>query len=244
MATELQVPEERISRLDIGDFVQNATWRELLVELVDSKRLDPWDIDISEMLDGYVEVIRRMKVLDLRVPANVILAASILLRLKSESLVTLYSQQEEAESDMLLQGAERPIVEVPNLVMKARMQPGRKITLQELLDAVGSAMEAEDTRKRRIEEIQLPISISIADDIDSRTDGVHELLKSKADRLGMATFSALAQGFSTMEDRLLKLFVPLLYLAQNEVVALAQEELFGEIIIRMLDHHGKGTAKA
>lgn len=242
MATELQVPEERISKLDIEDFVQSATWRELLIELVENKRLDPWDIDISEMLDGYIEVIKRMKVLDLRVPANVILAASILLRMKSESLAIAYTRQEEAMEEAP-QGAARPAVEVPSLLMN-RAQPGRKITLQELIDALDSAMKVEDTRKRHIEEIQLPISITIADDIDSRTGSVHAMLRSKADRLGMATFSALAQGFATVEDRLLKLFVPLLYLAQNDIITLAQEELFGEIIIRLLDDHGKGTAKA
>lgn len=233
MATGLQT-EERINRIDIADFVQSATWRELLIELVESKKLDPWDIDISKMLDAYIEAVRKMKVLDLHLPANVILAASILLRMKSESLSS-YGQEDSIEEEP--ERFVRQPVDVPDLTMKARMQPGRHITLQELLDAMEGAMRVQEGRARRSEEIQLPIRITIGDDIDSRTKDVHSLLKRSVDSFGMATFSGLARKFNSMEDTLLKLFIPLLYLAQKEVIAFSQEEVFGEIIIKMLDGH-------
>ncbi len=244
--TLMQNPKgERISKLDIEEFVHNATWRELLMELVETRKLDPWDIDISEMLDGYIDVIREMKVLDLRVPANIILAASILLRMKSETLYIL-SQQEEAageEPEGLLH-MERPIVDVPNLVNKARAQPHRKITLEELIDALDSAMKTEDRRKAHIEELQIPLNIAIGNDIDKRTDTVYSLIKTDSDRLGMTTFSILARHFHTVEEKLLDLFVPLLFLAQSENVSLMQEEFFQEIIIKLAgEKHGKAPAK-
>jgi segregation and condensation protein A len=243
MAAEMHAQQERVSKLDIEDFVQNATWRELLVELVESKKLDPWDIDISRMLDAYIDVIRKMKVLDLRVPANVILAASILLRMKSESLASLYEETEEAPEPEE-EAAGRPAVEVPSLITRLRVQPSKKITLQELMEALDGAMKAEDRRTTYMREMQMPISITVSEDIDSRTDAVYGIIMKGKDRLGMATFSGLAANFATMEERLLNLFVPLLFLAQNELITLQQEEFFGEIIIRLIDQHGKGTAKA
>ncbi len=241
MAEGLQV-SEHISKLDIQDFVQNATWRELLVELVEGKRLDPWDIDIAEMLDAYIGVIRRMKVLDLRVPANIILAASILLRMKSESLSVYYEEEREPAADEGQQQFSRPAVEVPELVNRMRIQPGRKITLQELMAELESAMRTEERRRHYTEEIRMPLTITVMEDIDSRREGVLALLRANADRLGMATFSALGQGFQSVEDRVLKLFVPLLFLAQDETVALSQEELFGEIIVRLIERKGNNKS--
>src|SRR5208283_699572 len=125
--------------LDLQEFVQNATWRELLVELVSSNRLDPWDIDIEKVVDGYLGAIRKMKVLDLRVPANMVLAASILLRMKSDSL-PIFAIQEEAPMEEQLLAGPRVRPEVEQLVPRGRMQPSRKVTLSELLSALDQAM--------------------------------------------------------------------------------------------------------
>lgn len=243
MKPEVQVlSEQRIDKLDIEEFVQNATWRELLFELVESKKLDPWDINISKMLDAYAEVVKKMRVLDLRVPANIVLAASILLRLKSESLDSLYEQEESGES-VEMQAGPRPAVDVPNLVAKTRIQQNRKITLQELVAALDSAMKFEGERKRYVAEIQMPISITISEDIDKRTSKIYSIIKSSIDSFGMTTFTILAKNFNTLEEKLLKLFIPLLFLAQNEVIGISQEEFFGEIIIKLNDEHGKSAAK-
>ncbi len=238
MEVRLQVPEERISKLDIEEFVQSATWRELLIELVDSNRLNPWDIDISKMLEGYLAVIKKMRVLDLRVPANIILAASILLRLKSESLRERPPEQEEVAE----QEFGRPAAEVPLLFNKMRQQPARKITLQELMAELETAMKIEEKRRHYTEELQAPIRITVMDDIDERRASVLALLNASADRLGMATFSALAAGFQGMDERLLKLFIPLLFLANDQVVTLEQEEVFGEIIVRLRGWKGNSRS--
>lgn len=70
------------SDLNLQEFVRNATWRELLVDLIDENKLDPWDIDIIKVVDSYVSAVRKMQIMDLHIPANIILAASILLRMK------------------------------------------------------------------------------------------------------------------------------------------------------------------
>jgi chromatin segregation and condensation protein Rec8/ScpA/Scc1 (kleisin family) len=53
-------------QLNLQEFVKNATWRELLIELVDTSQLDPWDIDIIKVVDSYIAAIRKMQVMDLQ----------------------------------------------------------------------------------------------------------------------------------------------------------------------------------
>lgn len=229
------LPDQRISKLDIEDFVQNATWKELLVELVGKKRLDPWDINIEQMVEGYIEVIKRMKVLDLRVPANVILAASILLRMKSESfnIFLLQDNVEQEGPDGPLPALVRPEVDVSGLMARARLQPHRKITLQELIDALDSAIKVEEKRKVYMSEMQIPLSISVGEDIDKRIADLYARIKADADRLGMTTFDSMRPAFSGSEAVVQDLFIPLLFLAHKGSVSLMQEEFFNDIVIKL-----------
>ena len=94
---------------DIEKFVGEATWKDILVELVKKNELNPWDIDIIDIVGRYIDVVKGLKVMDLRVPANIILAASILLRLKSDML----ELSEPLTEEQMVEGAyERPFVQV------------------------------------------------------------------------------------------------------------------------------------
>ena len=226
--------------LDLQEFVQNATWRELLVELVSSNKLDPWNVDIEKVVDGYLAAIKKMKVLDLRVPANMVLAASILLRMKSDSLAIFAAQDEvRVEEQLLTEARIRP--EVDALVPRARMQPRRKVTLEELLSALDSAMKTEVERRVEHERITAPISIIVdTDDIDEKKLDVIKKIKKLADREGLAAFSALAGGCEGIEKLLLDVFVPVLFLAHENQIVLIQENFFGEILIKISgDYSGK-----
>ena len=48
--------------------------------------MDPWDIDISAVAEAYLGRVRQLQAMDLRVPANVILACALLLRYKAETI--------------------------------------------------------------------------------------------------------------------------------------------------------------
>ncbi|MCS7278104.1 MAG: segregation/condensation protein A, partial [Aquificaceae bacterium] len=54
--------------------------------LVEEGKLDPWDVDISALVRAYMEEISRLELLDLRVPARAVLAASFLLKKQAEVL--------------------------------------------------------------------------------------------------------------------------------------------------------------
>lgn len=246
MATSIQLSREsKPSGLDLEKFVQNATWRELLTELVEKKELDPWDIDIAKVVEGYMDVIKDMKVLDLRIPANIVLAAAILLRMKSDTLSMFndygndgFADEQEAREVVRLSPEQ-----TDGLTPKLRLQPRRKITLQELMDALDSALKVEVERaERRQSSSYAPQKIVIReDDIDRKMESVLRLLMSSADREGLATFGGMSKCFGSIESMVLDLFMPLLFLAQNGKVLLMQEKFFDEIFIKLMDgRNGKG----
>ena len=58
-------------------------------------------------------------------------------------------------------------------------------------------------------------------------------------REGLTTFGHLAKGFDSIENILLGLFVPLLFLAHNRQLTLMQDEFFKEIFVKLSDDDGK-----
>jgi segregation and condensation protein A len=228
------------SRFDLEELVKNATWRELLIELVESNKLDPWDIDLSVVIDEYIQAIKQMKILDLRIPANMILAASILLRMKSE-MVSVFKIEEQAEAIEENGGIVRVVPEVAPLVYRFRAQPKRKITLEDLMDALAEAMKVKGLREVVWNEEHEPLQILIHEaDIDERIESAYALVKANLDPYNATTFSALALKFNSVESILMDLFIPLLFLAHKDRITLMQEKFFDEIIIRLTgEPHGK-----
>ncbi len=54
----------------------------LAYKLVEEGKLNPWDVDIVMLANAYIEEIKKAELLDLRIPAKAILAASFLLKKK------------------------------------------------------------------------------------------------------------------------------------------------------------------
>lgn len=228
--TELEVEVHNSS--DVLNLVYNeATWRDLLLELVDKNKLDPWNIDVVEIVDKYIETVKKLKVLDLRVPANIILAAAILLRLKS-NYITLpdYDEIGEAGADS---GIIRPDIIVDPLSFRLRLAPRRKISLTELLSALDEAMKIREIHLSPVQKPPpfLPIKLENFD-IEAETEKVHQLIRENVDRSRMVTFSHISR-LSAIDDVLLGLFIPLLFLAHKGRITLIQERFFSEIIIAM-----------
>ncbi len=55
-------------------------------KLVEEGRLDPWNVDIAQLANLYIQEIRKMELLDLRVPARALSAAVFLLKKQVEVL--------------------------------------------------------------------------------------------------------------------------------------------------------------
>ncbi len=243
--TEQRYDEEQLKQFRLEEFVKEATWKEVLVELVDSNKLDPWNIDISAVVDGYIGTIKKMKVLDLHLPANIIFAAAVLLRLKSDTLKDFNIIEEPLNQEDMAAAGPRVYPEVPQLVPRMRLQPNKRITLIELMGALEDAMKMKEHREMLLdaepEQVQLFIN---QEDIDQKIENIYSMVRENVDKEGMTTFAHLANKYMHHESILLDLFIPLLFLTHKQRLIMMQERFFDEIFIRLDDgdvHGGPAT---
>ncbi|MDE1850665.1 MAG: segregation/condensation protein A [Candidatus Micrarchaeota archaeon] len=217
------------ANMNLEQLVTEATWKEVLIDLARREKFDPWNVDIVEVVDKYIEAIKGMKVMDLRIPANIILAAAILLRLKSEMLGFAEEQIDES-----LPPEERPMVTVDQLSFRLRIPPKRKMTLPELITALEEAMKLKEIKESVSREAPIPIQLNISSmDIEAEIENVYKLVKKSVDKSKMTTFSILSQGRG-VEEALLGVFIPLLFLSHKNKVVLIQERFFDEIIVALV----------
>ncbi|MEM0202210.1 MAG: segregation/condensation protein A, partial [Candidatus Micrarchaeaceae archaeon] len=218
---------------DIVELVGNATWRELIVMLVETNKLDPWNIDITKIVDSYVETINKMKLLDLFMPANIIFAASVLLRIKSDTMKFFEEPPEEFYQEDEPHTRDRP--EVGELVARTRHQPQARITLEQLMVALDDAIKVEAKRVERERFYAEPVELNIeVEDIDKKIGDVLKLVSDNSDSYGITSFNSVRRYFPDGYGMLMDFFVPLLYLHNNGSVAMSQEEFFGEIMIKVM----------
>ena len=215
--------------LDLEALVSETNWKEMLIDLVETEKLDPWSIDIAVIADKFVERVRTLQMLDLNVAANIILASSILLRMKTESLI--FEEQEEEQNGEM---ETKEVPQIPSLTLKLRLPPPRRLTLQELIKAIEEIMKIQQHVKKTIQPAQQNVfQINMNEkDIDTLIEETFNSVKEKVDSYGLVTFSQLIKNKDL--EGVIKTFVPLLFLQKNGKVQLFQEEFFGEIFVKLL----------
>ncbi|MCL5786732.1 MAG: segregation/condensation protein A [Candidatus Marsarchaeota archaeon] len=228
-----ELTEEAAHGIDVVGLVsKEPTWKELIIELVDKNKLNPWEIDIVQIVDNYMDAVRGMKSLDLKVPANIMLAASILLRMKSTLLVITAPDPEPEEQYYGSSGIESIVVEP--LSFRSRLPPKRRVSLEELISALDDAMKIKEQRGIASSFVRPPISFQVGStDIKADSEKVYNYIKENVDSEKVALFSALAKDKS-MRNVMLDLFIPMLYLASENRIALRQDRFFDEIFVRIV----------
>ena len=228
----LSAPALPAGERNLETIVLMPTWREVLMELVHTQALDPWNIDVVEITRHYIEQVKKMTMNDLRVPANLILAAAILLRFKSDML-----NLEEPVAQTTLDDYGEPVdsSEIPVLELRGRIPPKRRVSLEELVSAVEEVFERERKRQERPAEVLLPaaIEIKLAEfNLDAEVEGLKGKISKARDGEGLVLFSALLN--EPTRHAVVYTLLPLLFLAQRGEVSMAQDPFFGEIFIRSL----------
>jgi len=215
------------------------TWQNIIYELVKSEQMDPWDIDVSMLAQRYIDMLRSLKEHDFRISGKVLLAAAILLKIKSHKLVG----EELTELDRLLIGVEDEMEElcisdeagipkpeeISPLIPRTPQPRKRKVSIFDLVEALERALEV---KKRRLLHSIPPLNLEAPKKKKDITEIIREVYgKIKSFFIGTLkdklTFSKLLPSESK-EDKV-HTFIPLLYLAQQNKIELVQESQFGEI---------------
>ncbi|MFH1721061.1 MAG: hypothetical protein ABH950_00495 [Candidatus Altiarchaeota archaeon] len=228
---------------------EELTWRDIIFGILED--MDPWDVDISELASRYARHVDEMREMNFRIPAQVVLLSSVLLRMKSDLLPLGGPDNGVLSAEEFFGGMEFDVFglspeelaasggngklkdgEVPILLTPKRV-PKRRISAVELLSAIHDVLEEKQARQQFLDVVSVkPSSQTII--IKAETDirrlieetysNIVELLSGKEEVL----FSDLA----STREKVIKLFVPLLHLWAKQKVSLTQEFLYGPIHIR------------
>ncbi|ALV62829.1 Segregation and condensation protein A [Thermococcus sp. 2319x1] len=201
---------------------------DILLQLVTMGKVNPWNIDIVDLTEKYIERIREMQDLDLRISARAILAASILLRMKTEAL--LYGNEEEEEENE----EERIRVEVEPYVPPLR-RVERYYTLDDLIEALMDALEEAEKKKPSMKKkVDIEEEIFVVDDfrvdIEKHVNRLYAIVKELYEET-KEKISFWELIFDPTPKIIARTFLYLLFLANMGKVELIQEEPFGEIFV-------------
>ena len=150
--------EEKIGQNQFYDIItsRKPDWHAIIYELIHTEQLDPWDIDIVLLTGKYFEKISELEETDFYISSKVLLAAALLLRIKSEFLLNKYIKSiddilfgRKQEEKYVTEKIEINEDELPLLIPKTPLPRLRRVTLPELMSALDKAINTESRRIRR-----------------------------------------------------------------------------------------------
>jgi segregation and condensation protein A len=220
------------------------TWQNIIYDMIDSNEVDPWDVDIGLLARKFIQKVRMLQEMDFRVSGKVILAAAILLKIKSDKLLDedivaldaiIHSGEQDENYLEELEGVETHLKDGNKVRIFPRTpQPRkRKVSVYDLVRALEKALEVEHRRQRWIVPAPLVQAPKKAKDITEVIADVYGRIivhfKDTANK--DLSFTQLIPSESR-QDKVLT-FIPLLHLETQRKVDMAQQEHFGEIMIRL-----------
>lgn len=237
--------EERIFEILFKE--DEITWQSLLYDLVKQEGMDPFDIDVSIISHKYIDRIKKLRETDLRMSGKVVLAAAILLKIKSNHLIDglndfndfLAGRDEDVdiadETQTVLDEVGRP--QISPLMPRTPQPRARKVSLNELIDALNQFLEVK--RKRILEEMpEVKVEMEMPErkyDIIELMKGIHGKITSILKSGKELKFHHLVSDSATKEDKVLT-FMPLLHLSTQRKVDLEQKDHFGDIWIKLVEN--------
>lgn len=212
--------------------IEKESWEEIIYYIVSVEKLDPWNIDLVKLAEGFVRYIKMVEYLDFRIPAKVVFVAAILLKLKASYLTIFEEVEEEEEKEKKYEelGIEPELVE---LGIPLRRIPKRQITLEELIYALRKALKVKERREERRKrwERRLGAEIVGEEDISKRIERLLREIEEVMERLKerKVRFREIVEEWK--RDRIVEHLVPLLHLEKDKKVKTEQEKFFDEIWI-------------
>lgn len=240
-----QDPSEQVMKILLEK--DDISWQQIIYELVRSEQMDPWDVDVSLLTKRYIEMLQKFKEFNFRVSGKVVLAAAIMLKIKSTQLIG----KDMLELDQLIQRTEQEVVEMglldenvspehikdllngekPVLIPRLPQPRKRKVSIYDLVKALEKALEVKERRLNRympkpIHIPKKPVDITVI--IKEIYIKIKQWFKAGSAKL---TFTHLTPS-PNREDKVYT-FIPLLHLSNQRKIDMLQEIPFGEIEIKL-----------
>ncbi|HEY9732814.1 MAG TPA: segregation/condensation protein A [Drouetiella sp.] len=232
---------------------------EILIKMATAGEIDPKNIDIIDVTDKFLKAIAAVPKENLRQSGKILFHASVLLRMKAEAMLAAavaadavddFVDFEEDDGSLSFDGKSEPrqltLLDLERaLVRKAnnRQNRQRKVTLDQLIDALREAEKIEKTRQAREprQRIELAGQHS-ANDVGDLLDLAHdEDIEDTISRVESILKSAIGEGELVQLLRIIQLlgghgdwvdaFLAVLFLSNAGKLTLEQKDFYGPLYV-------------
>ena len=212
---------------------------EIIVNMAKKQEIDPWNIDIVQLTDKYLQQIVEMKQNNLRLTGRTLFFAAFLLRLKSDILEGIDSMENEDELMQEFDG------DYDTLERRTSVKLNRKrvVTLKDLikqlkfyeeLDRKRSLKNAHERAKRRVRSYAnlTPddiINLAHEEFIEDGVNRIHNVLFRLFEKEEKVELSELQEtGMNKITA-----YIALLFLSAKENINLVQDEFYSDLYVTM-----------
>ncbi|MDV0446883.1 Segregation and condensation protein A [Methanosarcinaceae archaeon Ag5] len=229
-----------VDKLDFSSFIGNEPI-EILVELAKSGKINPWNIDIVQVTDTFLNKVEELERMDLRISGRTLLYSCVLLRMKSTGL---FLEEPVVEDEWIVEDEwnvddDFDISEFPAPVLPIRREARRPVTLKELIEELKKAEKDVIKRRERLADSPkryIDVELTTEDVVNIAHD--EAILKRTGSLLDILRRIFQTQEFVTIDDIFslensdkIMDYITLLFLASMKEIVLYQEVIFGDLFI-------------
>lgn len=248
------IETEKINPNQVYDVItsKKSGWQTIIYDLINSNQLDPWDIDIMVLTNRYFEKIEELEEMDFYISSKVLLAAALLLRIKSEFLLNKYIRSideilfgKKEEKNKIFEKIEIDPEDLPTLIPRTPLSRLRKVTLPELMAALNKAINTETKRIKREVSIKTAKKLAEVDfpnvkriDLKDRIKQLYARILNvlKKPKITKISYSHL---IGKEKEQRISCFLPLLHLNDSNKLWLEQEKHLDEIYVFLYEYFEK-----
>jgi chromatin segregation and condensation protein Rec8/ScpA/Scc1 (kleisin family) len=209
-------------------FYLRPPWN-ILFELNRLEKLTPWNVNIAYLLRSFLSEMERSGKVDFRASGVALDSSALIYLMKSKLLLTLQEPPAPPKP---------PQDFVPPPLFLPLRQELTSTTIQHLLDVLDEVLKGE--KLHRLDKVVAqPVLPSVSDilpqfdaflaELEVQMEKLYELLCEKVKGAGIIEFSTLVRGSGRIEA--VRMFILLLFLAQDGKVSLWQNEETEELYI-------------
>jgi segregation and condensation protein A len=242
---------------------------EILIQMAEKGEIDPKNIDIIDVTDRFLRAIAAAPKENLRQSGKIIFQASVLLRMKAEALLAaraaednMFGDDDYVEYDedgmpliydshlepiarqITLQELERALVRQT----KTRQLRHRRVTLEQLIEALRDAERVEKTRGERkvkptiavdgyaeMRDMDDILDLAHDEDIEDTITRIENLLVGLLESDNMLPLREIVE---TMDGggHWVDVFLGVLFLANAGKISLHQEQFYGPLFVMRSEH--------
>jgi segregation and condensation protein A len=229
---------------------EEIEWDTIIQEMINQQVIDPLNIDLEILIDYYIKIIKELKKkenFDFILSSKVLLLLVYFLKLKVESLSRELFFDPYLEEDFLYEDSieeektkteknKKEKKETKKLLLKVIYERRRKVTFEDLKEAIKEVFKEVEKRKKRkkLKKENLEDLATLEYNIEKEIDTILKIL-SKIEKEEITFFELLNfLKIIVNKEEIIKKFIPLLYLDNQGKIELIQKDILKELLIKKL----------